>query len=77
MPAILRLIVCMVLAAPFGWLAFAGFPASALGGYILVFAIYWLIQSITEFRRPYDGLLALGLLSFFYTVAVPALAKAH
>ena len=79
-----RLICSFVLAAPFCWLAvratvlrsscYCKLPVSAVVGYVIVLGIYWLIQGITDFRRPSDGMLVLGLLSFLYALLLPALA---
>src|SRR5437773_5536319 len=76
-PTVRRLIVSLVLAAPFCWLASAGLPASAIVGYVIALALYWFIQAVTDFRRPSDGLLVLGLLSILYALLLPAFAKAH
>jgi hypothetical protein len=69
-------ILCsFVLAAPFCWLAYWGLIVSAIAGYITALALYWLIQAVTDFRRPSNGLLVLGLLSFLYAVLLPAYVK--
>ena len=68
----------MLLAVPFCWLASAErLAAYAIVGYMFAFGLYWIIQAITGFRRPSDGLLVLGLLSFLYALVLPTLVFAR
>ena len=77
-PTLMRFTFSVLLAVPFFWLASEGkLPAPAIAGYMFAFGLYWIIQAIAGFRRPSDGLLVLGLLSFLYVLLLPALAKAH
>ena len=76
-PTLMRITFSVLLAVPFFWLASEGrLPAPAIGGYMFALALYWAIQAIAGYRRPSDGLLVLGLLSFLYVLLMPALVFA-
>ena len=75
--SIARVGVCVLLAIPFYLLGTTGLFHPAIIGYILAVALYWMIQAVTSFRHPLNGVLIVGLLLLLFTFVVPALARAR